>query len=77
MSSKNVFTMILRNLRSMNTTLTVIAESLSGLLSLINELPSEEDLSAIEADMDAQQVEILAIQSQIQTILDSIKTKKK
>ena len=77
MSNNNVFTMMLRNLRSMNSTLATIAESLDGLLSLINTLPSEEDLSEIEADIDIQQAEIVAIQEQIKIILANIKIKKK
>lgn len=77
MSSKNVLAMILRNLRSMNTSLAIISESLSGLLEIINAMPTSEDLSEVTAEAEAQQTEILALQAQIQTILDSIKTKKK
>lgn len=77
MSTRNTFSLMLRNLRSMNTTLGVIAQSLTELLSLIDTLPTDEDLSAMDADINAQQVEIDAMKTQIQTILDTIKTKKK
>lgn len=77
MSTKNVFTMMLRNLRSMNDTLGIIAESLGGLLSIVTTLPTEEDLTEVEAAIDTQQAEIVAMQTQIQIILDNIKIKKK
>lgn len=77
MSTKNVFIMMLRNLRSMNDTLGIIAESLGGLLSIVTTLPTEEDLTEVEAAIDTQQAEIVAMQTQIQIILDNIKIKKK